>query len=290
VSTQRIQGAVFGLMEERQHHDMSRESGGSLKLRVGLGIVGIFLLLAAFAPLLAPYGPDSQDLLHQIAGPGAGHLLGTDGVGRDVLSRLIYATRTDLPVAAIAVLIPALIGTSAGLIAGYYGPLADTTIMRSADLVLAFPVYVLVLALIAVMGPGAKSIVVASAIVDWVVYARLVRGEVLRVKTLDYITAARAGGLSDRKILVSHILPNVIAQPVIYVMSDMVLLILALSALSFLGVGIPSPTAEWGNMISEVEPFLRVRPWLILPPGLAIVTIGIGFSLIGDALADRWSR
>jgi peptide/nickel transport system permease protein len=263
---------------------------GSVKLRVGLVIVCLYVVAAVFAPLLVPYAPDGQDLLHRLAGPSARHLLGTDAVGRDVLSRLIYATRVDLPVAAVAVLIPALIGTILGLLAGYHGRVADTALMRSADLVLAFPVYVLVLALIAVLGPGAGSIIVASSLVDWVIYARLVRAEVLRVKSLDYIAAARASGLPHRRVMFVHVLPNVITQPIVYMMSDMVLLILTLSSLSFLGVGVAPPRAEWGVMIAEAEPFLRIRPWLILPPGIAILVLGIAVSLIGDALADRWAR
>jgi peptide/nickel transport system permease protein len=262
----------------------------ALKLRVGVGIAAIFVSVAIFAPLLAPYGPNSQNLLDRLAGPSPAHLLGTDAVGRDVLSRLIYGARVDLPVAMIAVAIPALIGTCLGLLAGYYGRVLETAVMRSADLVLAFPVYVLVLALVAVLGPGARSIIIATALVDWVIYARLVRAEVLQVKGRDYIAAARAGGLPARSILRRHILPNVLAQPVVYMMSDVVILILALSSLSFLGVGIPPPTAEWGVMIAEAEPFLRVRPWLILPPGVTIVLAGIGFSLIGDGLADRYRR
>jgi peptide/nickel transport system permease protein len=247
-------------------------------------------MCALLAPLIAPYQPNSEDLFHRLAYPSARHLLGTDGVGRDVLSRLIYASRIDLTVAAAAVMIPALIGTAIGLIAGYYGRALDSLMMRLADLVLAFPAYVLILALIGVLGPGAESIIIAATAIGWVIYARLVRSQVLRVKNLDYILAARAGGLSQRRVMLRHVLPNVIAQPLIYITSDMVILILALSALSFLGVGIPAPTAEWGSMISDAAPFLRVRPWLILPPGLAIVTLGIGLSLIGDGLADRFGR
>ena len=259
----------------------------SLKLRIGLGIVALYVLVAIFAGLLAPYGPNSEDLFHPLADPSAQHLLGTDGVGRDVLSRLIYASRIDLSVAVAAVAIPAVIGTAIGLAAGFYGRLLGGLAMRLADLVLAFPVYVLVLAVVAVLGPGAKSIIIASSALGWVIYARLVRGEVLRVKSLDYVLAARAGGLPRRRVLLGHVLPNVIAQPVIYLTSDLVILILALSALTFLGVGIPAPTAEWGAMISDAAPFLRVRPWLIIPPGLAVVVLGVGLSLIADALADR---
>jgi peptide/nickel transport system permease protein len=261
-----------------------------MKLRLGITIVAIFVLVAIFAPLLAPYAPDSQNLSDRLAGASPAHLLGTDAAGRDVLSRVIYGARVDLPLAGTAVAVPALIGTCLGLLAGYYGRLVETAVMRSADLVLAFPVYVLVLALVAVLGPGARSIVLATWAVDWVIYARLVRAEALQVKGRDYIAAARAGGLPARRILRRHILPNVLAQPVVYMMSDVVILILALSSLSFLGVGIAPPTAEWGVMIAEAEPFLRVRPWLILPPGLTIVLAGIGFSMIGDGLADRYRR
>ncbi|HEV2944010.1 MAG TPA: ABC transporter permease [Solirubrobacteraceae bacterium] len=260
------------------------------KLRVGVGVVAIFVLVAVFAPLLAPYGPNSQNLLNRLAGPSPAHLLGTDAAGRDVLSRLFYGARVDLPVALIAVAIPALLGTCLGLLAGWYGRFVQSAVMRTADLVLAFPVYVLVLALVAALGPGARSIIIATALVDWVIYARLVRAEVLQVKGRDYIAAARAGGLPARRILPRHILPNVLAQPLVYMMSDVVILILALSSLSFLGVGVPPPTAEWGVMIAEAEPFLRVRPWLILPPGLTIVLAGIGFSMVGDGLADRYRR
>ncbi len=261
-----------------------------MKLRLGIVIVAIFVLVAVFAPLLAPYGPNSENLLNRLAGPGPAHPLGTDAAGRDVLSRLCYGARVDLPVALIAVAIAALLGTCLGLLAGWYGRFVQSAVMRTVDLVLAFPVYVLVLALIAVLGPGARSIIVATALVDWVIYARLVRAEVLQVKGRDYIAAARAGGLPARSVLRRHILPNVLAQPIIYMMSDVVILILALSSLSFLGVGIAPPSAEWGVMIAEAEPFLRVRPWQILPPGLTIVLAGIGFSLIGDGLADRFGR
>ena len=164
MSAQSLQSGVLGLLERAEHERPASTS--SLKLRVGIAIVALFVLAALFAPLLAPYPPDRQDLLHSLAGPSAQHLLGTDAVGRDVLSRVIYATRVDLPVAGAAVLIPALIGSLVGLLAGYFGRVTDTAVMRTADLVLAFPVYVLVLALIAVLGPGAGSIIIATALVD----------------------------------------------------------------------------------------------------------------------------
>jgi peptide/nickel transport system permease protein len=260
------------------------------KVYAGGAIVALFAAAALLAPLIAPFDPNHQELLGRLSTPSGAHLLGTDDVGRDNLSRLIYATRMDLPVALLAVFFPFVIGMLVGCLAGYYGGIVDTVVTRVADVVQAFPVYVLILALIAVLGTGARSIVLASTIVSWVAYARLARGEVLRVRGRDYVAAARMGGLRAPRILSRHILPNVIAQPVVYFMSDMVALILTLSALSFLGLGIPAPTAEWGRMIADAQPYIASDAWLILPPGLAIVLLGVGFSLIADGLDDRFRR
>ncbi len=259
------------------------------KLWIGLGIVGTFAAIAVLAPLLAPFDPNEQDLQNRLASPGGEHLLGTDAVGRDTLSRLIYATRVDLPITFIAVLIPAVVGVAVGSLVAFRGGLSDTAVMRVADVSRAFPVYVLVLALIAVLGPGGGSFIVACALVGWVAYARIARAEVLRVRNLEYIAAARTGGLSSGRILVRHVLPNVVAQPVIFFMSDLVYVLLALSALSFLGLGIQAPTAEWGRMIVEGQPYIRTHAWLIFPPGALIVLLGIGLSLIGDGI-DDWTR
>jgi peptide/nickel transport system permease protein len=268
---------------------VSRRHGQRLpkKLWVGLGIVGVLTLVAILAPLLAPFDPNDQDLRTRLASPSSAHLLGTDAVGRDTLSRLIYAARVDLPVTFVAVAIPAVTGVILGCIVAFRGGLPDTAVMRLADVSRAFPVYVLVLALIAVLGPGAGSFIVACALVGWVAYARIARVEVLRVRSLEYIAAARSGGLGSGRILVRHVLPNVIAQPIVFLMSDLVYVLLALSALSFLGLGIQAPTAEWGRMIVEGQPYIRTHAWLIFPPGALIVVLGIGLSLIGDGLDDR---
>lgn len=257
------------------------------KFWVGVAIVGTFAAIAVLAPLLAPFDPNAQDLQNRLASPGGEHLLGTDAVGRDTLSRLIHATRVDLPITFVAVLIPAVIGVALGSLVAFRGGLPDTAVMRVADVSRAFPVYVLVLALIAVLGPGGGSFIVACGLVGWVAYARIARAEVLRVRGLEYVAAARTGGLSSGRILVRHVLPNVIAQPVIFFMSDLVYVLLALSALSFLGLGIQAPTAEWGRMIVEGQPYIRTHGWLIFPPGALIVLLGIGLSLIGDGIDDR---
>jgi peptide/nickel transport system permease protein len=257
------------------------------KLRVGIGIVGLFAVIAVLAPLVAPFDPNEQNLQQRLAAPSSEHLLGTDAVGRDTLSRLMYAARVDLPVTFVAVLIPTLVGVAIGCGVAFRGGLADSAVMRVADVARAFPVYVLVIALVAMLGPGGGSFIVACALVGWVAYARIARTEVLRVRSLEYVAAARTGGLGSGRILVRHVLPNAIAQPVIFMMSDLVYVLLALSALSFLGLGIQAPTAEWGRMIVEAQPYIRTHAWLIFPPGAMIVVLGIGLSLIGDGLDDR---
>jgi peptide/nickel transport system permease protein len=261
------------------------------KLIVGGVIVGAFTVIAIFAPEIAPHRPLATNPIDTLLAPGAGgHLLGTDDLGRDEFSRLIYATRIDLPIAVAAALLSAILGTLLGALAGFAGRWADMVILRIADLVQAFPIYILLIALVFALGPGARSFLIAYIVVDWVVYARLVRGEIMRVRSLDYVSAARAAGLRSRRVLFVHVLPNSISQSVIYVMSDMVFAILALAAFSFLGVGISPPTAEWGAMTAQGQQFLGVAWWLTVCPGVAIAVVALGLSLIGDGLQDRMRR
>ena len=257
------------------------------KLKIGLVIIAVFALIAILAPVIAPFNPLAANPLDTLSPPGGNHLLGTDDLGRDELSRLIYATRIDLPVCIAAAAFSALLGTVLGAVSGFAGGLLDTVVMRIADLVQAFPIYILLLALVFALGPGVKSFLIAYAVVDWVFYARLIRSEILRVKGLDYVAAARTAGFSNRRVLVMHILPNTISQSVIYVMSDMVFAILALAAFSFIGVGIAPPTAEWGAMTAEGQQFLGVAWWLTVLPGVVIAIVALVLSLIGDGLQDR---
>jgi peptide/nickel transport system permease protein len=256
---------------------------------VGAAIVGAYVLVAIFAPLLAPYDPLAQAPLMALANPSRAHLLGTDELGRDVFSRLIYATRIDLSVGMLGALLPAVVGTVLGAIGGYFGGWRDSMIMRVADVVQAFPTYILIIALVFVLGQGIGSILVAFTLLAWVAYARLIRGEILRIRELDYVQAARAAGLPARRILSRHVLPNVIGQTLVYLPSDIVLATLGLAALSFLGLGIPLPTAEWGAMIAAGQPFIRDQWWLSTVPGLVVVGFGLGLSLIGEGV-EEWTQ
>lgn len=253
----------------------------------GLVLVGLLVLAAVCAPLLTPYDPVAQDLANSLSGPSAEHLLGTDQLGRDTLSRLLYGARTDLRVGLLAVLFPFLIGSTLGLIVGYRGGWLDTVVMRVVDMVVAFPFYVLIIALVFVLGPGTRNIYLAITLVGWVAYCRIVRAEVLVAKQQEYTLAARAAGVPTWRILLRHLLPNVITQAVVFSMSDIVLSILAIVTLGYLGLGVPAPAPDWGSMIADGQQFLLDKWWLTTIPGLAVVVTGLGLSLIGDGIVER---
>jgi peptide/nickel transport system permease protein len=255
-------------------------------LMAGIVILGVIVGMAIAAPLLTSYNPITQNLNATLLGPSAHHLLGTDQLGRDTWTRLLYGLRLDLRIAFIAVLFPFCLGTVLGCLAGYFGGWADVIIMRLVDIVVAFPFYVLVIALVFVLGPGARSIYIAITVVGWVSYARIIRGEILVAKRQDYVLAAQAGGLSSLRIMGRHLLPNVITQAFIYAMSDIVQDILAIVTLGYFGLGIPAPTADLGSMINDGQNFLSTHWQLTTIPGLVVVVVGLGLSLIGDGLAD----
>jgi peptide/nickel transport system permease protein len=255
-------------------------------LIAGLAILGILVAMAVFAPLLTSYDPITQDAAHALLGPSSQHLLGTDQLGRDVWSRLLYGARIDLEVGFLAVLLPFVIGTAIGCAAGYFGGWIDTVAMRTVDIVLAFPFFVLVIAIVFVLGPGTKSIYVAIAVTDWVSYAWIVRGDILAAKRHEYILAARALGFGRLRIIGRHLLPNVITQAIVYAMSDVVFAILAIVTLGYLGLGVPPPTPEWGSMIADGQAFITTNWQLATIPGVAVVLTGLGLSLLGDGLTD----
>ena len=269
-------------------HAQARKAGWyrTPALLAGLILLAVILFMVIAAPLLTSYNPDTQDLNAILSGPSAHHLLGTDQLGRDTWSRLLYGGRVDLQVAFIAVLFPFVIGTVLGSVAGYFGGWVDLVIMRVVDIVVAFPFYVLIIALVFVLGPGEKSIYIAITAVGWVSYARIIRGEILVAKRQEYVLAAQSGGLSNLRIMGRHLLPNVVTQAIIYAMSDIVQDILAIVTLSYLGLGIQPPTPDWGSMIANGQNFLTTHWQLTTLPGLAVVVTGLALSLIGDGLAD----
>lgn len=260
---------------------------GNANLWLGAAIVLGWGLVALLAPLIAPYDPIAHNLPDKLQGPNLQHPFGTDNFGRDVLSRVMHGARIDLQMGVIGVLFPFIIGTTLGSIAGYAGGWIDSLLMRLVDVVLAFPFLVLMLAIIAILGPGLLSFYIAMALVGWVSYARLVRAQVLVLKTSDFVTAARSLGFGRFRILFRHILPNCIAGSIVFSMSDIVLVVLSGSAISYLGLGIQPPTAEWGVMIAEGQNFITTAWWITTFPGLAIVFMALGFSLLADGLAER---
>jgi peptide/nickel transport system permease protein len=253
---------------------------------VGVTILGLIVLAALAAPLITKHDPTSQDLLHTLQGPSSSHWLGTDDLGRDVWSRLVYGARTDLRIAFLAVALPFMIGTLLGLLSGYYGGLTDTFVSFLVNIVVAFPFYVLIIALVFALGSGTRNIYIAITIVGWVSYTRIIRGEVLVAKRRDYVLAAKSGGLSDFRILFRHLLPNVITQAVIFACSDIVLDILAIVTLGYLGLGVQPPTPDWGTMISNGQTYLTTHWELSTFPGIAVVITAFGLALLADGLAD----
>jgi peptide/nickel transport system permease protein len=258
-----------------------------IPLVIGLVLVLGTIAAALGAPLLTKYDPTELDVLHALAPIGtAGHPLGTDQFGRDVFSRMLYAGRTDLLIAFGATSVTLVTGTIIGLFSGFTGGRIDAVIMRIVDLFFAFPFIVLVLTIIAILGPGLLNMFLAIWLVSWIPYARIVRGEVLVAKRQEYVLAARALGYTRVRIMVSHILPNVIGTAVVFSMLDAVGNVGLGAALGYLGLGVQDPTPEWGKMISDSQNFMATSWWLPTLPGVAIGIFGLGLSLLGDGLID----
>jgi peptide/nickel transport system permease protein len=268
-----------------------RRGARNITLYAGLTLFALIVLAAVFAPLLTSADPVQQNLLQARLAPGSsGHLLGTDDLGRDVLSRILYGARVDLRVGVLAVLTPLVIGSVLGLLCGWWGRWFDTIVMRLVDIVVAFPFYVLVIALVFALGQGTKSIYIAISAVGWVAYCRIVRGQVLVAKEQEYALAARASGLPTWRILLRHLLPNVILQAIVYAMSDIVLSILAIVTLSYLGLGVAPPSPEWGSMIAEGQNSLLTQWYLATIPGLCVVVVGLSLALIADGLVNQFNK
>lgn len=249
-------------------------------------LIGIICLIAIFGKQIAPYDPIAIDLKNTLASPNPQHWLGTDNYGRDLLSRVILSTPLDLMVGVLSVLFPLVIGIFIGMISGYYGGWLDNILMRLVDVFVAFPFMVLIIVVIAVLGPGLKNVIIAVTAVSWIIYARIVRSEVLIAKNLEYVMSAKVLGYSNLRIMFRHILPNVVTTTIIFGALDVALDILLAASLGFLGLGVQPPTPEWGSIISEGAAFMTTAWWISLFPGIAIVVTGAGFALLADGLAD----
>lgn len=255
-------------------------------LVLGGSILLIWLIIALLAPVLAPYDPIFQDATARLQPPTAAHWFGTDNFGRDILSRVIWGARIDIQIALFGVIFPFILGTVAGSVAGFFGGWVDTLFMRLIDVVLAFPFLVLMLAIIVIIGPGLVSFYIAMALVGWVSYARLIRAQFLVLKNSDFAVAAVSLGYSNSRVMFRHIMPNAILGSVVFSMSDAVLVLLNGAAISYLGLGVQPPTAEWGIMIAEGQGFITIAWWITTFPGIAIVTLAMGFSLLADGLGE----
>ena len=256
-------------------------------LCAGGAIVAFWLVLALGADLIAPFDPNAQDTANLLLPPSWAHWLGTDNFGRDVLSRLIYSTRSDLQMGLVGVACPFVLGTVLGSISGYFGGLVDVVLMRVVDVTIAFPFLVLMIAIITVLEPGLSSFYIAVTLVGWVSYARLVRSQVLVLKSSEFVMAARSLGFSHARIVFGHILPNALVPSIVFSMSDVVLVILAGSSISYLGLGVQPPTAEWGVMVADGQNFMTTAWWISAFPGFAIVFLALGFSFVADGLGEH---
>lgn len=252
----------------------------------GLALITILILIGVLAPLIAPFNPLKQVLTVRLKPPSSEHWLGTDQLGRDVLSRMMYGARISLLIGLVVVGLASSIGTLVGLVAGYAGGWLDEGLMRLTDIFFAFPALILAMAISGALGPSLTNAMIAIAIVSWPVYARLVRAQVLSLREREYVEAARALGANASRIVWQHILPNTLAPLLVQASFDMGSAILSAAGLSFIGFGAQPPTAEWGVMISEGRNYIATQPWLSLFPGLAILFTVAAFNLIGDGLRD----
>ena len=252
---------------------------------IAIVFLAIVLCMAFFPQLFTHYDPIEQNMTELLQKPSAKHWFGTDNLGRDVFSRVVYSARLDLSIGLFAMLIPAICGTMIGLFSGYFGGKVDAVIMRILDIFTAFPLMVLVIAIVAILGSGVKNLFIAIWLVGWREYAKLVRSEVLVVKNSEYVSAAKTLGYSNARVIFRHILPNVVNSAFVYAISDIMLCMLMGASLSFLGLGVPTPTPEWGAIISEGKSFIATAWWITTFPGIILAITGISISLVGEGVS-----
>lgn len=287
----------MNIFQENSFYDLAFKRFRKNKLAIfGAIITLVFIFFALFAPLLTPYnpseffvGPDGSTY-DRYASPSGAHWLGTDSLGRDILTRLLYGARVTIVVAFSSVVISTFIGTAVGLLAGYFGKLLDGILMRIVDIVISFPVLFLLISISTIMEPSLWIVVFAIGFVQWTNTARLVRGEVLRIKDYDYIVAADGSGSRSPKIILKHILPNILAPIMVQITIGTAQAILMEASLSFLGVGIQQPTPSWGNMLIDAQRSLVLKemPWVWIPPGMVTFLLVLGIYFVGDGLRDAF--
>lgn len=253
---------------------------------VGIVIIICFLIISFFPHWFTSYDPIEIDATARLVPPGAEHYFGTDNYGRDIFARVLYGARLDLYMGVLGAMVPFVIGTVLGLFAGYYGRWFDNGLMRVVDVMMALPFTILVVVIMTILGQGIRNIYIALWIVGWMSYTKLVRGEVMVLKDVEYIQAARISGFSDARILLRHLLPNVISSAVVFAASDVVLCMITGASMSYLGLGVQLPTPEWGAILNEGRAYISRAWWITFFPGLFMAVTGVGFSLLGDGLTD----
>ncbi|WP_017688892.1 ABC transporter permease [Paenibacillus sp. PAMC 26794] len=259
-------------------------------LLVGGVMFAVLIILAVSIPFISPYDPSEQNLSDFLQAPSAEHWLGTDQLGRDLFTRLIYAARTDLSIMVLAETVPFCMGIFLGMLAGYYGKWVDKIISLITDTFIAFPFYLIVIIVAFASGAGERGIYITFMLVGWIVFARVVRGLSASYRKQEWVASAQTLGLPGIRIILRHLLPNVLPQAVVVLMTDMVGLLVAIVTLGYLGIGIAPPTPDWGTMISDGQSFITTAWWLSAVPGFAVVYTGIALSLVGDGLADLWRK
>ncbi len=252
----------------------------------GLVIIAVIIISAIFAPLLAPHDPIKQNILARYKAPSAKYILGTDELGRDILSRIIFGARYSLLIGVITISLSLFLGVILGVVAGYFGGIIDLLLMRLIDIMLAFPYILLAISIVAILGPALSNAMIAISIVNIPTFARIVRSSVLSIKESEYVQAAKALGASDLRIILKHLLPNCMAPLIVQSTLSMASAILSAAGLSFLGLGAQPPTPEWGAMLSDARSALQRAPWVVTFPGIAIMLNVLGFNLLGDGLRD----
>jgi peptide/nickel transport system permease protein len=269
---------------------MSGLRGLPLSVKIGGGILALLVVVAALAPLIAPYGQNELDFQNLLSGPSSQHFFGTDENGRDVFSRTLYALRVDLAIVVFVTYVPLPIGVLVGAIAGYFGGWVDAVISRVTDVMIAFPFFVLVIGVIAIVGPGVKGMMIGVPIAAWALYARLARSEMLVLREQQFMLATTALGYSRRRAIFRHAVPNLLRSALVYSTIDMVVNLLLLASLAYLGLGAQPPNAELGSIINEGQSTLLSAWWVATLPGLVVVLFGIGAGLVGDGLSDGRRR